>query len=178
MANCLPSTNYIIYSPLALKGHSEFHSGIFLHQTLGTVEKLYAFVFVSVPWNVVVWQCQHSSFKNRAAQCDSWFRMSQYSFNVTHMVTIWQPEHFSIWLIWQWSEVSSNVLKLNEGLALVNKIYNVPYHSEFSNHIYFHTQLDSYPTCEKVWLNSLLQFCPWGLGGSYCCFWYIQLQFP
>lgn len=49
MANCLPFINYIIYSPLALKGHSEFHSVIFLHPTLDTVDKLYAFVFVSVP---------------------------------------------------------------------------------------------------------------------------------
>lgn len=52
MANCLPFTNYLIYSPLASRRQSEFHSAIFLHNALDSVEKLSAFVFVSVPRNV------------------------------------------------------------------------------------------------------------------------------
>lgn len=51
-ANCLPFTTYIIYSPLALKGHSEFLRVIFPDNTLDTMKELNAFVFVSVPRNV------------------------------------------------------------------------------------------------------------------------------
>lgn len=54
MANCPQFTDYIIYSPLALKGHSELHLVIFLRGRIDTVAELYAFVFVSVPWNVLL----------------------------------------------------------------------------------------------------------------------------